>query len=61
MRVQNNKYIEIYPSCKQIYDFVAIGASYAEINHAKVTMIISYIVFHGEYFIVVFHTTMRDV
>lgn len=60
MRARNNKYIEIYPSCKQIYDFVDIGASHSEINHAKVTMIISCIVFYGKYFIV-FRATIRDV
>lgn len=33
---QNNKYIEIYPSCnKQVYNCVDIDASYAEITHAK--------------------------
>lgn len=62
MCVRNNKYIEIYSSSnKQVGDSVDIGASYAEINHAKVTMITSRIVFHGEYFIVMFNADTRRV
>lgn len=53
MRDQNNKYIEIYPSCNKRLRI--IGASNVKINHAKMMMITSRIVFRGKYFIVMFN------
>lgn len=56
---QNNKYIEIYSSCNKRLRI--IGASNVEINHAKMMMITSRIVFRGKYFIVMFNIETKRI